>query len=170
MEEREQRVYDFLLEYDIPYERFDHHDEPGENMEICRRIEKRIGASIPKNLFLCNRQQTKFYLLIMPGEKPFKTKELSSQINSARLSFATPEHMISILDTAPGAASLMSLINDKEGKVQLLVDEDLLSNEYLCCHPCVNTSTLKLTEADALGTFLKAVNHDMMIVTLLGTD
>lgn len=170
MEEREQRVYDFLKSAGIPYERFDHHDEPGENMEICRKLEKRIGAPIPKNLFLCNRQQTVFYLLLMPGDKPFKTKEISAQINSARLSFASPEQMVSLLDTVPGAASLMSLINDAENRVNLLVDEDLLCNEYLGCHPCVNTATLKLASADAFGRYLEAVHHGMKTVQLKGCD
>lgn len=170
MEEREQRVYGFLEAEGIPYEVLHHPEEPGENMEICRDLEKRIGAPIPKNLFLCNRQQTVFYLLLMPGEKPFKTKELSTQINSARLSFAAPGHMLTMLDTSPGAASLMSLINDKENRVQLLVDEDVLKAGYLGCHPCVNTSTVKLASADAFGPFLKAVHHDMITVTLIGHD
>ena len=170
MEEREQRVYDFLEAEGIRYGLIRHPEEPGENMEICRKLETRIGAPIPKNLFLCNRQQTVFYLLLMPGEKPFKTKELSAQINSSRLSFASPSHMLTMLDTAPGAASLMSLINDKENRVQLLVDEDVLKTEYMGCHPCVNTSTLKLASADAFGPFLKAVHHDMVTVTLVGHD
>lgn len=170
MEEREKRVYSFLSSHGIPFESFDHHDEPGENMEICRDLEKRIGAPIPKNLFLCNRQQTMFYLLLMPGEKPFKTKELSSQIHSARLSFASAEQMIELLDTAPGAASLMSLINDRENRVQLLVDEDLLQYEYLGCHPCVNTSTVKLAASDAFGRYLSEVGHEMKTVCLIGHD
>ena len=110
-------------------------------MEACNEIDAILQVTICKNLFLCNRQKTNFYLLMMPGDKPFKTKELSSQINSARLSFASPEDMERLLDITPGSVSIMGLMNDKENAVQLLVDEDVLQGEYLGCHPCINTSS-----------------------------
>ena len=109
-----------------------------------------------KNLFLCNRQKTNFYLLMMPGDKPFKTKELSHQLGIARLSFASPEDMEQYLDCTPGSSSIMGLANDAENKVQLLMDEDIKAGEYLGCHPCINTSSLKLRTADVLETFLPA--------------
>lgn len=121
-----------------------------------------------KNLFLCNRQKTNFYLLMMPGDKPFKTKELSHQLGIARLSFASPEDMEQYLDCTPGSSSIMGLANDAENKVQLLMDEDIKAGEYLGCHPCINTSSLKLRTADVLETFLPAVHHEPIFVHLTG--
>lgn len=165
---REARVYGYLDRLGIPYDRADHQDMPAMTMEDCRRIEGVLGTPICKNLFLTNRQQTAFYLLLMPGEKPFKTKELSSQISSARLSFASPEQMLAFLDIEPGAASLMGLMNDRENRVRLLVDEDVLKEEYFGCHPCVNTSTLKMKTEDAFGRFLPSTRHTMTTVHLTG--
>lgn len=165
-EEREVRVYDFLDSLGIEYFRTDH--EHADTMEECNRIDAVLDVVICKNLFLCNRQKTDFYLLMMPGNKPFKTKELSSQINSARLSFATPEAMLEYLDIKPGAVSIMGLMNDKDNHVKLLVDEDVLKDEYVGCHPCVNTSSLKLKTEDVFGKYLKAVNHTATTVVLKG--
>ena len=137
-------------------------------MEACNEIDAILQVTICKNLFLCNRQKTNFYLLMMPGDKPFKTKELSSQINSARLSFASPEDMERLLDITPGSVSIMGLMNDKENAVQLLVDEDVLQGEYLGCHPCINTSSLKLRTKDVIEKFLPAVHHEMTTVHLIG--
>lgn len=165
-EEREVRVYDFLDSLGIEYFRTDH--EHADTMEECNRIDAVLDVVICKNLFLCNRQKTDFYLLMMPGNKPFKTKELSSQINSARLSFATPEAMLEYLDIKPGSVSVMGLMNDKDNHVKLLVDEDVLKDEYVGCHPCVNTSSLKLKTEDVFGKYLKAVNHTATTVVLKG--
>ena len=167
-EEREIRTYDFLDSLGISYERVDH--EPAENMEICCLIDEVLGAPICKNLFLCNRQGTAFYLLMMPGDKPFKTKELSAQIGSARLSFASPEKMLECLDICPGAVSVMGLINDKDNAVQLLIDEDVLATEYVGCHPCVNTSSIRLKVEDVIGKLLPAVKHTYRTVHLVGID
>ena len=164
--DREVRVYDFLDSLGIEYIRTDH--EPAQTMEDCNRIDKVLDVLICKNLFLCNRQKTVFYLLLMPGDKPFKTKELSSQINSARLSFATEDKMLEFLDIEPGSVSVMGLMNDKENNVNLLVDEDVLKGEFIGCHPCVNTSSIKLKTTDVFDKFLKAVNHDYTKVKLTG--
>ena len=166
--EREIRVYDFLDNLGINYVRTDH--EPAQTMEDCNRIDKVLDVLICKNLFLCNRQKTAFYLLLMPGDKPFKTKELSSQINSARLSFAGEDKMLEYLDIKPGAVSVMGLMNDKENNVKLLVDEDVIKDEYIGCHPCVNTSSIKLRTKDVFDRFLKAVNHEYTTVKLIGTN
>lgn len=165
-EEREVRVYDLLDSLAIEYFRTDH--EHADTMEECNKIDAVLDVVICKNLFLCNRQQTDFYLLMMPGNKPFKTKELSSQINSARLSFAPPDAMLEYLDIKPGAVSVMGLMNDKDNHVKLLVDEDVLKDEYIGCHPCVNTSSLKLKTEDVFGKYLKAVNHTAVTVVLKG--
>ena len=165
-EDREIRVYDFLDNLEIEYLRTDH--EHADTMEACNEIDKVLEVLICKNLFLCNRQKTNFYLLLMPGNKPFKTKELSSQINSARLSFASAEDMEKYLDIKPGAVSVMDLMNDYDNMVQLLVDEDVLKGEYFGCHPCVNTSSMKLKTEDVFTKYLKAVHHDYMTVKLIG--
>ncbi len=164
--DKEIRVYDFLDGLGIEYMRVDH--EAADNMEVCKAIDEVLEATICKNLFLCNRQQTAFYLLMMPGDKPFKTKEISSQINSARLSFAGPEHMEQYLDITPGAVSIMGLMNDKNNAVKLLVDEDVLKGEYVGCHPCVNTSSLRIKTEDLFGKILDAMGHDKTVVTLVG--
>lgn len=166
--EKEIRVYDFLDKMEVEYLRADH--EAAFTMEICEEIDKTLQAMICKNLFLCNRQKTDFYLLMMPGDKVFKTKELSKQIGSARLSFAEPQYMEEFLDITPGAASIMGLMNDKENRVRLLVDEDVLKGEFLGCHPCVNTSSLKLRTEDVFGKLLPAMHHDMTTVVLVGEE
>lgn len=164
--DKEIRVYDFLDKLGIAYQRVDH--EPAETMEVCAEIDKVLQATICKNLFLCNRQKTQFYLLMMPGDKLFKTKEITSQIGSARLSFAAPADMEKYLDILPGAVSVMGLMNDMDKNVRLLVDEDVLQGEYLGCHPCVNTSSLRIKTADVFGKYLDAVGHTMTTVKLTG--
>ena len=166
--DKEIRVYDLLDGLNIDYWRTDHPDAEAYTMEACKEIDDALGATICKNLFLCNRQKTNFYLLMMPGDKPFKTKELSSQIGSARLSFATPEDMERFLDITPGSVSILGLMNDHDLEVKLLVDEDVLKGEFVGCHPCVNTSSLKLRTEDMFGPVLKAMKHEMMTVKLVG--
>ena len=162
--EREILVYDLLDQLGIEFERTDH--EEANTMEACNEIDRVLDVVICKNLFLCNRQETNFYLLMMPGEKPFKTKDLSAQIHSARLSFGKSEYMEEFLHIKPGAVSIMGLMNDKENRVQLLIDRDVLKNEYLGCHPCVSTSSLKMKTKDVLEKFLPAVHHEPIIVEL----
>jgi len=163
-EEREVRTYDLLDSLGIDYIRTDH--EPATTMEVCKVIDGVLDVLICKNLFLCNRQQTDFYLLLMPGDKPFKTKDLSAQLGVARLSFATEEHMTELLDLHPGSVSVLGLMNDKEDRVRLVIDEDVLKDEFLGCHPCQNTSSIKLKTADLLEKFLPAVHHVPTVVQL----
>ncbi len=165
---REIRTYDLLDSLGIKYQRTDH--ERTDTMEECNEVDAILGVVICKNLFLCNKQKTAFYLLMMPGEKKFKTKELSAQINSSRLSFANAEDMLKYLDIEPGSVSIMGLMNDKDHAVQLLIDEDVLRDEYLGCHPCVNTSSLKMRTEDIITRFLPAVGHDYKTVKLVGED
>jgi Ala-tRNA(Pro) deacylase len=165
---REIHTYDYLDNLGIEYFRTDH--GRADNMEACNEIDAVLGVLICKNLFLCNRQKTNFYLLMMPGDKKFKTKELSSQINSARLSFADPEDMLKYLDIEPGAVSIMGLMNDTEHKVQLLIDEDVLKGEEIGCHPCVCTSSLKIKTKDIIEKYLPATGHDYVTVHLVGED
>ena len=161
---KEIRVYDLLDKLGMEYYRTDH--EPATTMEVCNDIDKILGALICKNLFLCNRQKTQFYLLMMPGDKTFKTKDLSRQINSARLSFADEEYMEKYLDITPGSVSIMGLMTDTDNNVQLLMDKEVLEDEVLGCHPCINTSSLKLKTREVLDKFLPAVHHEAIIVEL----
>ena len=165
---REVRTYDYLDNLQIPYKRTDH--ARADNMEACNEIDAVLDVLICKNLFLCNRQKTRFYLLMMPGDKKFKTKELSAQIHSARLSFAGEDAMLQYLDIEPGAVSIMGLMNDKEHNVTLLIDEDVLKGEFIGCHPCVCTSSLKLRTADVIQKFLPATGHSYTTVHLVGED
>ena len=162
--EKELRSYALLDSLGIEYRRVDH--EHADTIEQCEQVEQLLGCKICKNLFLTNRQQTDFYLLIMPGEKPFKTKLLSRQIGSARLSFASAEHMERYLDITPGSVSVLGLMNDKGGAVRLLVDRDLLKEEYFGCHPCINTSSLRLKTADVFEKLLPAMGHAPTYVEL----
>lgn len=161
---KELRVYDYLDELGIEYDRVDH--EAHFTMEACQGVDRLLGVSLCKNLLLCNAQKTKFYLLMLPGEKKFKTKDLSKQINSARLSFAASEDMERLLDITPGSLTVMGLINDREKEVTLLIDEEVLSGEYMACHPCVNTSSIKIKTDDLLHRFLPAVEHEPIMVKL----
>ena len=164
--EREMRVYDLLDSLGIEYQRVDH--EAAMTMEACEAVDEALETVMCKNLFLCNRQKTAFYLLLMPGDKKFKTKELSSQINSARLSFAEADDMLKYLDIEPGSVSVMGLMNDKDKAVRLLVDEDVKAGEVIGCHPCVNTSSLKIRTSDIFDKFLPSVGHEAEIVHLVG--
>lgn len=181
-QEREIRVYDLLDSLGIDYDRLDH--EAAMTMEVCEAINAAFGrmtleefqaepdsersshAIICKNLFLCNRQKTKFYLLMTPGDKKFLTKNLSAQINSARLSFAGEEDMLQYLDITPGSVSVLGLMNDHDNAVQLLIDSDVLRSEYVGCHPCINTSSLRMHTKDLTEKILPAIHHSPIIVTL----
>ena len=162
--DKEIRVYDFLDSLGVEYRRIDH--EPAMTMEICAQIDKVLDATICKNLLLCNRQKTDFYLLMMPGDKVFKTKDISSQIGSARLSFAGAEEMEQFLDITPGSVSVMGLMNDTDNRVQLLIDKPVAESELLGCHPCVNTASLRMKTKDVMDKFLPAVHHEAIIVDL----
>lgn len=162
--EREIKVYDLLDSLGIEYERTDH--EEANTMEACNEIDKVLDTIICKNLFLCNRQKTQFYLLMMPGNKPFKTKDITKQIGCARLSFADPEYMEEYLHIKPGAVSIMGLMNDTENHVQLIIDRPVIESETIGCHPCVSTSSLKIKTQDVLEKFFPSVHHEPIIVDL----
>ena len=162
--EKETRTYDLLDRLGVEYERIDH--EPAMTMEDCKEVDQLLEAVICKNLFLCNRQKTAFYLLMIPDTKVFHTKDLSAQIGSARLSFAKPEYMEEFLDITPGSVSVMGLMNDKERRVQLLIDEDVLDGEYIGCHPCINTSSIRFKVKDLVEKVIPAMEHDFVKVKL----
>ena len=161
---KEVRVYDLLDHLGVDYQRIDH--EAAMTMEACAAIDEVLDATICKNLLLCNRQCTVFYLLLLPGDKPFKTSVLSKQIGSSRLSFAGAEYMERFLDITPGSLSILGLMNDKDMQVQLLIDEDVLKGEFIGCHPCINTSSLRLKTADLMEKIIPAMGHEPRIVNL----
>ena len=163
-ESREMAAYDFLDSLGIEYTRADH--ERADTMEACLEIDEVLGFEICKNLFLCNRQKTNFYLLLIPGDKPFKTKDLSAQLGVARLSFGSPEDMEELLGLSPGAVSVMGLINDLDGFVRLLIDEELMSADEIGCHPLVNTSSVAFSTDDLLNVFIPSTKHTPTTVTL----
>lgn len=160
----EKKCRGLLSELGIDFLSVDH--PHADTIAACEDAERALDVHICKNLFLTNRQQTEFYLLLMPGDKPFKTKLLSKQLGTARLSFASPEHMLQYLGLTPGSVSVLGLMNDTERKVHLAIDADLLKTEYFGCHPCINTSSLKLRTEDVIGKFLPAVSHDYAVVEL----
>lgn len=163
--EKEIRCYDLLDSLNIEYFRIDHPAAP--SREACRGLDEVLGTQVCKNLFLCNRKKTEFYLLMMPLDKTFCTSDVSHQVGSSRLSFAPSEYMLEFLDITPGSVSILGLMNDKDHRVNLLVDEDLLNSEFVGCHPCINTSSLRFHSKDLFGPVLKALGHEMTRVKLI---
>lgn len=162
--EKELKCYELLDSLSVHYDRVDH--DFADTIEQCHVIEEELGCEICKNLLLTNRQMTDVYLLLLPGDKPFKTKVLSKQIGSSRLSFASPEQMLEYLNITPGSVSVLGLMNDINNHVKLLIDNDLLKNEYIGCHPCINSSTLKITTNDIINKVIPAMHHDITYVDL----
>ena len=162
--DKEIRVYDFLDKLGVVYHRIDH--EPAMTMEACAQVDKILDATICKNLLLCNRQKTDFYLLMIPGDKVFKTKDLSAQIGSSRLSFADACFMEEFLDITPGSVSVLGLMNDHDHRVKLLMDEDVTKGEYFGCHPCINTSSLRLRTQDLMDRILPELGYEPIFVKL----
>ena len=161
---KEIRCYDLLDSLGVAYQRIDH--APAMTMEACEEIDRTLNAVICKNLLLCNRQRTRFYLLMLPGDKHFKTSVLSKEIGSSRLSFACAEDMEALLDITPGSVSVLGLMNDRKNQVELLMDADVVKGEYFGCHPCINTSSLRLKMGDLMEVILPAMGHTPRMVTL----
>ncbi len=168
--DREIRSYEFLDRLGVEFERTDHPDQPATSMEVCEKVDAILGVHICKNLFLCNRQKTNFYLLIMPGDKVFKTKELSKQMGISRLSFAEAEYMEQFLDIHPGSVSVLGLINDKYHRVRLVIDEDVLKEPYFGCHPCENTSSIRFQTKDLIEKILPELQIEPVLVKLYGIE
>lgn len=161
---KEMAVYELLNKLKIPFEGVDHN--VAHTIEECHAVDEALSVQVCKNLFLRNQQKTTFFLLLIPGDKKFMTKDLSKQLNISRLSFAEPEYMEKYLNITPGSVSVLGLMNDKDWYVDLLIDKDLLDKEYIGCHPCINTSTLKIKTDDILKKFIKHTGHRPRIVKL----
>ena len=168
--DREIRAYALLDELGVEFDRTDHPDTPATTMEVCAAVDAVLEVKICKNLFLCNRQKTRFYLVVMPGDKPFKTKELSGQMGISRLSFGDEAMMEELLDLRPGSVSVLGLMNDKEHRVRLVIDEDVLKEEYFGCHPCENTSSIRFRTADLTEKILPALGAEPTLVHLVGAE
>lgn len=164
--EKECAVYDLLEQLNIPFTRADH--PAAFTMEECEAVSQALHTPICKNLFLCNRQKTAFYLLLLPASKPFRTKEITAQLECARLSFAGEEQLASLLHLTPGSATIFGLQYDTENRVQLVVDRDLLDEAYFGCHPCINTSTIRMRTSNVFDRLTHALHHDYTLVTLKG--
>lgn len=156
--------YDLLDSLGIVYSRADH--SHADTIECCQAVEAVLGWPVCKNLFLCNRQKTQYYLLMLEGHKVFKTKDLSKQLGVSRLSFAGPEDMESLLGVHPGSVTVLGLMNDQENKVQLVMDQPIYEGENVACHPCISTSTLCFSRRDLLEKLLPAVHHEPIVVDL----
>lgn len=154
---KETRCYDLLDSLGVEYDRVDH--APAETMEACSEIDGVLGCRMCKNLFLSNRQKTDFYLLLLRGEKPFKTKYVSRELGVSRLSFADGDDMEKYLDITPGSVSVLGLMNDRENRVRLLIDRNLLTDEYIGVHPCVNTSSLRIKMSDLTEKIIPSTAH-----------
>ncbi len=163
---KEIAVYDLLEQLGIPFVRADH--AAAFTMDACESVSAALQTPICKNLFLCNRQKTNFYLLLMPGNKPFRTKEITSQLGCTRLSFAPEDALEQLLQLTPGSATIFGLMHDTENRVQLLVDRDLLDASTFGCHPCINTSTLRMQTSDIFDKLTDALHHPYTLVTLKG--
>ncbi len=161
---KEMRSYALLDSLGVPYVRIDH--EAANTMEQCAEAKAILGVKICKNLLLCNSQKTKFYMLLMSGDKQFVTKDFSKKIGSSRLSFAPPEFMEKFLDITPGSLSVLGLINDTENNVTLYIDRDVVKDENFGCHPCINTSSLRFSTKDLLEKVIPATHHEINFVEL----
>lgn len=162
--DKEKRTYDLLDACGVTYQRVDH--RPAMDMEACVEIDQVLTGMICKNLFLCDRHEREFYLLMIPGDKRFQTRELSARLGTTRLSFADEAHMAQLLDLTPGSVSVMGLMNDTDHRVQLVIDSDVVKDEYICCHPCINTSSIQFPMADLLEKVLPAMGHSPIFVDL----
>lgn len=159
---KKQKVYDFLDTLGIEYKNFDH--EPLMSISQADELDKKMGVSIAKNLFLSTKHSTEFYLLLMQGDKKFNTGKVSKQVQVPRMTFGNDEKLLMYLDITPGSVSPLGLINDNDNNVNFLIDGDLLKEEYVAVHPNLNTSTVVLRVTDLLEKILPATNHTYRIV------
>lgn len=161
-DDTEENVYDILDFLDIDFIRADH--SPADTIDSCSEIEKIIDAPICKNLFLTNKKNDTYCLLLMPGNKKYKASKVSHQLGTSRLSFASGEDLMRYLGISPGSVSIMGLINDKINAVTLAIDAEILENEFFGCHPCKNTSTIKIKTSDMIDKFIPYTKHEIKII------
>lgn len=158
----QKRIYETLIRLDIHFRRID--TDPGITMEDCRHIDKALDAKTVKTLFLCNRQQTLFYIYVTRADKPFVTKDFGRALDIPRVSFASAEKLMEIAGTEPGAATALCACLDSAREIAFVFDGDVLSNEYYCCTDGTATCFVKFRTADLLEKFFPACGHDPLIV------
>lgn len=161
-QDKEKRCYAFLESLGIKYEAVDH--DEASDMDKCREIEDALGVKICKNIVLCNRQETSFFLFMLPGDKKYITKDVSKKLEMSRLSFAKEHYLKEFLNVTPGSVSVLGLLNDKYNNVELVIDRDVIKGEYIRCHPCVNTSTLKIRTEDFLNKIIPALGKEAKVI------
>lgn len=146
LDPKEMPVLSFLDKIGIKYERIEH--TAAATMHDCAVVDEGIGAMHCKNLFLTNRQQTEFFLVLLGANKKFRTASVSKQLGVARLSFASAELLERILGLTQGSVTVTGLLNDTSHIVQVAIDEDLLKEDKVLIHPNVNTSSLIVKSSD----------------------
>lgn len=160
----EMKVYDKIRETGIPFERVD--NDSISTMEECAEVGEVLGTEICKSILACTRNKSDYYLIIMPGDKRFVTKLVSHAIGSSRLSFASPEDMEELLGTTPGNASPLSVVNDKDGRVKLVMDSELAGGELIACNTGANTTHIRFRTADLLDKYLPACGHEALVIDI----
>ena len=160
--EPQEKVIRFLTEHGIAFEAIEH--APVETMADCEALG--LPAAHCKNLFLCNRAGTQYYLLLIRADKPFVTREVSHALGVSRLSFGKDEALFAMLHTHAGSVSPMGLIYPEAKDVRLLCDRDLLNAPGIAFHPLVNTASLWMKTEDFLNRFLPLTGHDITFIDI----
>ena len=158
------QVYETLEKLSIPYFRVD--TDEAITMEDCIAIADKLNTPVVKTLFLCNRQQTNFYLFVTTSEKAFSTKNFSRAMGISRVSFASPEQLESMLGTKVGSASVLSLLHDPEQRVHLVLDRQVLIEPWFGCSDTTTTGYMKLVTDEMLHKFLPHVDHLPTIINI----
>lgn len=156
-------IFSTLEQLNIAYERLNH--PPVYTNDQARELAPGGKGSPAKNLFLRDRKGKRHFLVIFDERKELNLAELAKQMNTSRLSFASPERLMNHLGIEPGAVSPLALINDTDHAVELWCDEDILEEEYIQCHPLINTATLILSVAD-LKRFLDHTGHQLKVIQI----
>lgn len=157
-------VYETLQKTGIPFERVN--TDEAISMDDCVLIDAKLNMNMVKTLFLCNRQQTEFYLFVTKGDKPFKSKDFSHALNISRVSFAPADLLFSMLGTHIGAATVLSMLIDTENKVKVVFDSEVLAEKWYGCSDGTTTGYLKIETTLIVNRYLKFVNHEPVIVTV----
>lgn len=153
----QERIYGKFGELEIPFGRVD--TDPGITMEDCLNIDRGIGGRIVKTVFLCNRQQTSFYIYAMSPDKPFVTKDFCHSLNIPRVSFAPEDKLIALAGTIHGAATILSACLESAKDVTFVLDRTVLEDNYFCCTDGTATGFVKLRTSDLLDKFLPSCGH-----------
>ncbi|ALJ00204.1 prolyl-tRNA synthetase associated domain-containing protein [Rufibacter tibetensis] len=158
----QEKVYTSLHKLDIPFQRVDTDDAI--SMEDCIEINRKLNMKMVKTLFLCNRQQSVFYLFVTTGDKPFSSKAFSNALGAARLSFAPEALLNSMLGTSIGAATVYSVLLDRENKVQVVFDEEVASEEWYGCSDGTTTGYMKVKTTHIIHDFLEYASHKPTVI------